>query len=250
MAGFATPATSVVLGRPSKEAKPCSTTRCAGSAPACSRTEGPRHRHTGPMAPLCPSHLHSDLPGYPGGSDVIGNQVRNQFQLDLFGEVLLLLANAASRDRLNSDGWDAAELAIRAIARAIRGEGTRNLGDRARSLEHSRLICVAGLRAIAETLHPLRVTSRRPCPWPTTYSAWPIARPSTIQAVGSASPTDARVDASLLLAEIRGAVGPEDPRYVATRHAVIDDLCEDDYIYRYAEPGEPLGHERGRLSDL
>ena len=53
------------------------------------------------------------------------------------------------------------------------------------------------------------------------------------------------MDASLLLSEIRGAVAPEDPRSVATRMAVIDELCEDDYIYRYAEPGEPLGKNEG-----
>ena len=32
---------------------------------------------------------------------------------------------------------------------------------------------------------------------------------------------------------------------MATRLAVIDELCEDDYIYRYAEPGEPLGQNEG-----
>ena len=75
------------------------------------------------------------LPGYPGGSDIVGNQVRDQFQLDLFGEVLLLLANAASQDRLDSDGWRAAEIGDPGHCRAIRGEGTRDLGDRTRSLD-------------------------------------------------------------------------------------------------------------------
>ena len=81
---------------------------------------------------------------------MIGNRVRNQFQLDLFGEVLLLLANAASQDRLDADGWDAAELAIRAIAeRAEEKEhGIWEIGPD--HWTHSRLICVAGLRAISE----------------------------------------------------------------------------------------------------
>src|SRR3954452_7883547 len=30
------------------------------------------------------------LPGYPGGADVAGNWVNDQFQLDAFGEALLL----------------------------------------------------------------------------------------------------------------------------------------------------------------
>jgi len=42
-----------------------------------------------------------DLVGYPGGRDVAGNWVNDQFQLDNFGEILLLLAAAAARDCLD-----------------------------------------------------------------------------------------------------------------------------------------------------
>ncbi|WP_431684109.1 glycoside hydrolase family 15 protein [Kitasatospora sp. KL5] len=46
-----------------------------------------------------------DLPGYPGGFDVVGNHVNRQFQLDALGECLLLFAAAARRDRLGpTDG--------------------------------------------------------------------------------------------------------------------------------------------------
>ncbi len=184
------------------------------------------------------------LPGYPGGSDVVGNRVRHQFQLDLFGEVLLLLANAASRDRLEADGWRAAELAIAAIADRFgeKEHGIWEIGpDR---WTHSRLICVAGLRSIAtHAPHSRHVTT-----------ALSLADRLLSEADRSAlhtsgrwqrSPGDPRVDSSLLLSEVRGTVGPEDPRSVATRVAVIDELCEDDYIYRYAEPGEPLGKNEG-----
>jgi len=44
----------------------------------------------------------------------VGNRVRHQFQLDAFGEALLLFA-AAGRDRLDSRTWDAAEAAVRAV---------------------------------------------------------------------------------------------------------------------------------------
>ena len=96
-----------------------------------------------------PEPLSLGLAGYPGGSDVVGNRVRDQFQLDLFGEVLLLLANAASQDRLDTHGWDAAELAIRAIAE-VRRERPRIWEIGPDYWTHSRLICAAGLRAIAE----------------------------------------------------------------------------------------------------
>ncbi len=41
-----------------------------------------------------PDQRRLDLPGYPGGFDLVGNWVNQQFQLDAFGEVLLLLAAA------------------------------------------------------------------------------------------------------------------------------------------------------------
>ena len=201
----------------------------------------PAYRADGTPVPE-PSAL--GLPGYPGGSDVVGNQVRHQFQLDLFGEVLLLLANAASHDRLDSDGWDAAELAIRAIAERSEEEehGIWEIGPD--HWTHSRLICVAGLRAIAEYAPLARHVT-------TSLSLadhlLSVADRTALHPSGrwQRSPSDPRVDASLLLAEIRGAVPSEDPRSVATRHAVIDELCEDDYIYRYAEPGESLGQNEG-----
>ena len=54
-----------------------------------------------------------DLPGYPGAPEVyVGNHVRDQFQLDAFGEALLLFAAADRLDVLDADGWKAAEVAV------------------------------------------------------------------------------------------------------------------------------------------
>ncbi|HEY5230043.1 MAG TPA: trehalase-like domain-containing protein, partial [Galbitalea sp.] len=58
-----------------------------------------------------PRQRHLDLPGYPGGFDIVGNHVTNQFQLDVFGEALQLFAIAAQRDRLDSEHWQAARAA-------------------------------------------------------------------------------------------------------------------------------------------
>ena len=41
-----------------------------------------------------PDQHRIDLAGYPGGFDLVGNHVNQQFQLDAFGEALLLLASA------------------------------------------------------------------------------------------------------------------------------------------------------------
>ena len=191
-----------------------------------------------------PDPISLGLPGYPGGSDIVGNRVRDQFQLDVFGEVLLLLANAASQDRLDADGWDAAELAIGAIGERSeeKEHGIWEIGPD--HWTHSRLICVAGLRAIADYAPLSRHVTRALSLADHLLSA---ADRTALHPSGrwQRSPGDARVDAALLLSEIRGAVAPDDPRSVATRRAVIDELCDDDYIYRYAEPGEPLGENEG-----
>ena len=55
-----------------------------------------------------PDERRLDLSGYPGGCDVVGNRAKGQFQLDCFGEALLLLAAAARDDRLDADGRRAA----------------------------------------------------------------------------------------------------------------------------------------------
>jgi len=44
------------------------------------------------------------LPGYPGGTDILGNHVNAQYQLDAFGETLLLIATADRAGRLDADG--------------------------------------------------------------------------------------------------------------------------------------------------
>src|SRR5205085_5951650 len=61
-----------------------------------------------------PDERRLGLPGYPGGSDIVGNRANRQFQLDAFGEALLLFAAADRLDRLGAAGWDAAETAAAA----------------------------------------------------------------------------------------------------------------------------------------
>ncbi|MGD0442245.1 MAG: glycoside hydrolase family 15 protein [Acidimicrobiales bacterium] len=185
-----------------------------------------------------------DLPGYPGGTDVIGNHIGDQFQLDAFGEALLLFALAASRGRLDANGWQAAEIA----AAAIEGRWTEPDSGiwelEPKMWTHSRLICVAGLRALCEAGTTPEQTVRY------------LGLADTIMARvanDSVHPSgrwqraddDPRVDASLLLAQIRGAVPDSDPRSEATRRAVADELSDDGYVYRYGHPGLPLGEAEG-----
>lgn len=201
----------------------------------------PAYRDDGGRIPT-PEHL--GVPGYPGGSDQVGNRAVSQFQLDAFGEALLLLAAAARGGTLETDGWRAAELAVSAIAERWKEKDSGIWEVGPDHWTHSRLICAAGLRAMAGSDGRLR--------W--RNDAIGLADQLLAEADRTSlhpsgrwqrSPTDTRVDASLLLAEIRGALADDDPRSVSTRQAILAELCQDDYLYRFADPGKPLGEQEG-----
>jgi hypothetical protein len=191
-----------------------------------------------------PDERRLDLPGYPGGTDVAGNRANEQFQLDAFGEALLLLAAADAHDRLDGDGWRAAAAAAAAIA-----QRHEELDAGIWELEpaywtHSRLTCAAGLRAAAAR----PAADRHAREWSALADVLVAGAVSGgVHASGrwQRARGDARVDASLLLASVRGAVAPDDPRSRATLAAVLDELTEDGYCYRFRPDARPLGEAEG-----
>lgn len=191
-----------------------------------------------------PTEMPLDLPGYPGGFDVLGNRARDQFQLDVFGEALVLLADAAAADRLDADGWEAAAVAVA----AVEGRWTEpdaGVWETDRNCwTQSRLMCVAGLNAIAAAGPPAGWASRV---LPLADRILADTDRSSLHPTGrwQRAPDDDRVDGALLLPELRGALPSDDPRSVATREAVARDLGEDGYLYRYAHPGRPLAEAEG-----
>ncbi len=190
-----------------------------------------------------PDERTLDLPGYPGGSDVVGNWVNQQFQLDAFGEALLLFAAAARHDHLDADGWRAAEAAVDAIARRWREPDAGVWELEPDAWTHSRLICAAGLRRIAA-----HQPSEQAAQW--LALADTIVADTSEHALHPAghwqrSPTDDRLDAALLLPAIRGGIPADDPRTIATLNAVARDLTRDGYCYRYRPDERPLGQSEG-----
>jgi hypothetical protein len=184
-----------------------------------------------------------DLPGYPGAPEVYaGNRVREQFQLDAFGEALLLFAAADRLDMLDADGWKAAEVAVDAVEQRYREADAGIWELEERHWTHSRLMCAAGLRAVA---------ARRPrqaADW-SSLADRIVADTSRdgLHPDGrwQRSPDDAHVDAALLLPGLRGAVPADDPRTVATRQAVVDELTSDGYVYRFRQQPGPLHDAEG-----
>jgi len=191
-----------------------------------------------------PDQRQLDLPGYPGGYDIIGNWVNQQFQLDAFGEALLLFAAAARHDHLDTQGWRAAETAAQAITHRWSEPDAGIWEIDNRPWTHSRLTAAAGLRAIAAA-HP---TAAQSADW--------LALADHIVADTSAhalhpdghwqrSPKDPALDAALLLPGLRGAVPGDDPRTTATLHAYLRELTRDGYAYRFRHDARPLPDAEG-----
>ncbi len=193
-----------------------------------------------------PKQTQADLPGYPGGTDTVGNWVRQQFQLDAQGETLQLLAAGARFDRLSTDHVEAIDVAIGVIERKWQAPeaGIWELGNA--WWTQGRLSAVAGLRSIARELPAagatrasgladaiLAETSKR-CLNPAGY--W------------QRSPEHTGVDASLVLPPVRGALPADDPRTVATLARVEADLVVDGYAYRYRPDARPLGQAEGAFA--
>jgi GH15 family glucan-1,4-alpha-glucosidase len=191
-----------------------------------------------------PPERQIDLPGYPGGSDVVGNHVREQFQLDAFGESLLLFAAAAEHDHLDAEGWRAVAIAADAIEQRWRepDAGVWELGPD--EWTHSRLICAAGLRTMARC-GPGGEEAARWAALADAIVADASSRSVHITGRWQRSPTDERCDAALLLPALRGAVPASDPRSLATLHAVEESLTRDGYCYRYRPDERPLGQSEG-----
>lgn len=180
-----------------------------------------------------PEQRHLDLPGYPGGDNRVGNRVARQFQLDVFGDALQLLAAAARRGRLDGDGRRAARIAVAAVeARWCEPDaGIWELEGRAWT--HSRLNCAAGLRAVGQSGPADAIAADTAAHATHRSGRWQRA------------PDDPRLDGALLLPAIRGAVPAADPRSRRTLRTYVTELTDDGYAYRFRQDDRPLGEAEG-----
>jgi GH15 family glucan-1,4-alpha-glucosidase len=191
-----------------------------------------------------PEQQRLPLPGYPGADVVIGNHVTDQFQLDAYGEALQLFSAAARMDRLPKEAAEATRVAVDAISKH-RDEPEAGIWETENRLwTHSRLTCVAGLRAAAAAIGAAPEAGE----W-LAMADLMLAETtrSSLSPDGywRRAPDDGRVDASLLLPPVRGALAADDPRTVATLAAVRDQLVEDGFVYRYRIDEQPLGSGEG-----
>lgn len=201
--------------------------------------EGLRPAYTVDGDPV-PDERPVRLPGYPGAPVRVGNHANRQVQLDALGECLLLFAAADRAGRLDGSGERAVECLVAAIeARQYDADaGIWELADR--RWAHSRLMCAAGLRAVGVR----RVGE--------AGAAWVRLADRLVASVEGdclhpdgrwqRSPDDPAVDVALLLPGIRGAVPADDPRHVATIRAVLEELTDNGYVYRFRQDAEKPLH--------
>jgi hypothetical protein len=206
--------------------------------------DGPRLRaaYTVDGRPV-PSERTLRLTGYPGGTDKVGNDAGEQFQLDAYGEVLQLLAAAARLECLDADGLRAMDVAAKAVEENWQrpDAGVWELEDR--WWTHSRLCAAAGLRAAATAVPGPAAAERR-------WLADGIARETRRRCLHPSgywqrAEDDPGVDAALLMAFVRGALRPGDPTGTRTRHRIRQRLAEDGYLYRFRHDGRRLGDAEG-----
>jgi hypothetical protein len=189
-----------------------------------------------------PDERRLDLPGYPGGTDVVGNHVNHQFQLDVFGEVLLLLTAAAEQDRLDADGWSAIDVAANAIEARWKEPDAGIWELESRHWTHSRLTAAQGLRSAAR-LHSHGAASGRWSALADTITAVTAREATHPSGRWQRAADDPGVDASLLAIVTRA--GPQDPRSIVTLEAILDNLVTDEYVYRFRVHELPLGEAEG-----
>jgi GH15 family glucan-1,4-alpha-glucosidase len=180
------------------------------------------------------------LAGYEGSKPVrIGNAAVEQFQLDVFGEVMDALHQARRAGIAHDDSsWAFQQKLLAFLGTAWRepDEGIWEVRGPRRHFTHSKVLAwVAFDRAVASvTAHghdgPVdewRAT-RDAIHAEVCANAWDASRETFVQHYGATE-----VDAALLLIPLVGFLPADDPRVVCTVAAIQRDLCDGGLVHRY-----------------
>ncbi len=185
------------------------------------------------------------LPGYEGSAPVrTGNAASQQFQLDVYGEVLDMIHTLICQGRkVRSDSWSLAQFLVEHVAKvwADPDDGIWEVRGPRRHFVHSKVMAWVALdrwikmvtaagrdepldrwEALRDEIHA-DVCTRGVDP----------ARGCFVQYYGST-----QVDASLLMLALVGFLPPTDPLITATVAAIEEDLVVDGFVHRYRnDPG-------------
>jgi GH15 family glucan-1,4-alpha-glucosidase len=192
------------------------------------------------------------LPGYEGAHPVrIGNAASNQFQLDVYGEVIDALFQAQKNGLARDDnGW---RLAL-AVAKFLEGawkrpdEGIWEVRGPRRHFTHSKVMAWVAFDRLIKTIEQFG--------WEGPVDRWRQVRDAIHEEVCSKGFDPERqtfvqsygakeLDASLLMIPLVGFLPPRDPRVMGTLAAIERHLMSDGFVDRYdtrsAVDGLPAG---------
>jgi len=180
------------------------------------------------------------LIGYMGSSPVrIGNAAYDQFQLDIYGEVLIALDSyQRAGGRIEGALWTLVEFLVEAAIRNWQkpDSGIWEMRSEPKHFVYSKLMAwVAvdrGLRLARALRRPIDFTrwekARAEMRQDIFDRGWDPARETFVQFYGSKN-----VDASVLFMPMVGFLPAEDPRMASTIDKVCTELAADGFVRRY-----------------
>ena len=185
------------------------------------------------------------LSGYrDSGPVLLGNNARNQLQLDIYGELLdaVYLANKYD-EPISYDLWASMRRLLNWLCKNWQqpDEGVWEIRQKRQEYVHSRMMVWVALD------RGLRVARQRGLPadtplWEETRNkvyeeviakGWNAKRNAFVQSYGSN-----QLDAANLLMPLVKFVGPNDPRMLSTLDQTLNELTYDSLVYRYKPNGE------------
>jgi GH15 family glucan-1,4-alpha-glucosidase len=185
------------------------------------------------------------LPGYERSRPVrVGNAASEQFQLDVYGEVLDALHQGRIRDlEVSKEAWALQRRLLGFLEHAWKepDEGIWEVRGPRRHFTHSKVMAwVAfdrGVQAVERFGRPGPVERwreiRREIHREVCERGFDAELNSFTQSYGST-----RLDASLLIIPLVGFLPPDDPRMVGTVTAIERELVRDGFVYRYTPDEE------------
>jgi GH15 family glucan-1,4-alpha-glucosidase len=186
------------------------------------------------------------LPGYQGSRPVrIGNAAVDQFQLDVYGEVMDTL-HLGRRIGLESDepAWDLQRALMEFLEDHWRDpdEGIWEMRGPRRHFTHSKVMAWVALDRAVKAVEQARLEGpvdrwralRREIHEEVCREGFDTGRDSFVQFYGGG-----HLDASLLLIPLVGFLPATDPRVKGTVAAIQRELMADGLVHRYAPEGSP-----------
>jgi GH15 family glucan-1,4-alpha-glucosidase len=206
-----------------------------------------------------PEQVIDWLPGYEGSAPVrIGNAASDQFQLDVYGEVMdmFLHSHSCLDNRLPPDAWDLAQMLVEHV-RDVWSEpddGIWEVRGPRRHFVHSKVMAWVAIDRWVQLCQGDDGRDRDLDAWRTLRDDMhrQICERGYNPALGAFTQYygAAELDASCLMLALVGFLPPTDPRIVGTVEAIQRDLVVDGFVRRYRTEAEHDAHDESSTTTV